>query len=92
VNALIREERKLRSLSRRLSCFIAGKLFCLSCPVARYKEFIHTKKHSRAIGVRWTDFFGVSVPLPPPVPEELESEWQGFLSGFQLKQCFSDKN
>jgi universal stress protein E len=41
--------------------------------------------------VSYTDDFGVAVPLPPPAPEVIESEWQEFLSGLSLKKVDWEK-
>jgi nucleotide-binding universal stress UspA family protein len=41
--------------------------------------------------VSYADEFGVAVPLPPPPPEVIESEWQDFLSGLPLKNVDWEK-
>jgi nucleotide-binding universal stress UspA family protein len=41
--------------------------------------------------VAYADDFGVSVPLPPPAPEVMESEWQYFLAGLPLKKADWEK-
>jgi universal stress protein E len=41
--------------------------------------------------VAYADEFGVSVPLPPPAPEVIESEWQDFFSGLPLEKVDWEK-
>ena len=41
--------------------------------------------------IAYADDFGVSVPLPPPAPEVMESEWQSFLAGLPLKKAVWEK-
>ena len=42
--------------------------------------------------VSYADEFGVAVPLPPPAPEVIESEWQDFLSGLPLTKVDWEKS
>src|SRR5262252_5007917 len=41
--------------------------------------------------IAYADDFGVSVPLPPPAPEVMESEWESFLAGLPLKKAVWEK-
>jgi nucleotide-binding universal stress UspA family protein len=41
--------------------------------------------------VRYVQDWSVSVPAPPPTPEELEPEWDAFLSGLPLDGIDWDK-
>ena len=36
--------------------------------------------------------FGVSVPIPPPSPQEIEPEWEAFLSGLPLEKVDWEKS
>jgi nucleotide-binding universal stress UspA family protein len=36
--------------------------------------------------------FGVSLPIPPPSPEEIEPEWKAFLSGLSLAKIHWEKD
>ena len=40
--------------------------------------FFHVMDLYPLYAVAYADDFGVSVPLPPPAPEVMESEWQAF--------------
>ena len=53
--------------------------------------FFHVVDLYPSYAVAYTDDFGVSVPLPPPAPEELESEWQDFFSGLDLEKVKWEK-
>lgn len=48
--------------------------------------FLHIVDVYPLYTVGYADEFGVSVPLPPPSPEAIEREWQGFLSDLPLKK------
>jgi nucleotide-binding universal stress UspA family protein len=41
--------------------------------------------------VRYVQEWSVSVPAPPPAPEELEPEWEAFLSGLPLDRIDCEK-
>ena len=48
--------------------------------------FFHVVDLYPLYSLGYADDFGVSVPLPPPAPEVIESEWQDFLSGLPLEK------
>ena len=48
--------------------------------------FLHVVDVYPLYTVGYADEFGVSVPLPPPSPEVIEREWQGFLSALPIKK------
>jgi nucleotide-binding universal stress UspA family protein len=48
--------------------------------------FFHVVDLYPLYAVAYADEFGVSVPLPPPAPGVIESEWQGFFSGLPLEK------
>jgi universal stress protein E len=48
--------------------------------------FFHVVDLYPLYSVGYADDFGVSVPLPPPPPQVLESAWQDFLSGLPLEK------
>ncbi|HEY7168246.1 MAG TPA: universal stress protein [Candidatus Binatia bacterium] len=53
--------------------------------------FLHVVDLYPSYAISYTDDFGVSVPLPPPSPAELEAEWQDFLSGLPLEKVDWEK-
>ncbi len=53
--------------------------------------FFHAVDLNPSYAVSYTDGFGVSVPLPPPAPEELETEWQEFLLNLPLDKVEWEK-
>ena len=48
--------------------------------------FFHVVDLYPLYSVGYADDFGVSVPLPPPAPAVIQSEWQDFLSGLPLEK------
>jgi len=54
--------------------------------------FLHVVDLYPAYAVAYTDEVGVSVPLPPPTPEELEAEWREFLSGLSFGKVQWEKS
>jgi nucleotide-binding universal stress UspA family protein len=48
--------------------------------------FFHVLDLYSSNTVAYTHELGVSVPIPPPSPEELEPEWETFLSGLPLEK------
>src|SRR5918999_380141 len=46
--------------------------------------FLHAVDLARSYTVAYAHELGVSVPTPPPSPEEIEPEWEPFLSGLTL--------
>jgi len=53
--------------------------------------FFHAIDLYPSYAVTYTDDFGVSVPLPPPAPEELETEWEGFFFDLPLHKVEWEK-
>ncbi len=53
--------------------------------------FLHVVELCPSYAVAYTDGFGVSVPLPSPAPEEIEEEWENFLSGLPLQKIEWEK-
>lgn len=53
--------------------------------------FVHVVDLYPSYAVAYTDDIGVSVPLPPPAPEELEIEWEHFFSGLPLERVKWEK-
>ena len=49
--------------------------------------FFHVMDLYPMYATGYADDFGVSVPLAPPPPEVMESEWQAFLSGLPLEKA-----
>jgi nucleotide-binding universal stress UspA family protein len=54
--------------------------------------FFHVLEPYRSYAISYSDDVGVSVPIPPPSPEELEPEWDAFLSGLPLEKVAWDKH
>lgn len=42
--------------------------------------------------VSYVHELGVSLPIPPPTPEQMEPEWENFLSGLQLEKIDWEKS
>ena len=42
--------------------------------------------------VSYVHELGVSLPIPPPTPEQMEPEWEDFLSGLQLEKIGWEKS
>ena len=42
--------------------------------------------------VSYVHELGVSLPIPPPTPEQMEPEWEDFLSGLQLEKIDWEKS
>ena len=42
--------------------------------------------------VSYVHELGVSLPIPPPTPEQMEPEWEAFLSGLQLEKVEWEKS
>jgi len=53
--------------------------------------FFHVLDFSPAYTIAYAHDLGVSVPLSPPSPEEIEPEWQAFLSGLPLEKVDWEK-
>jgi len=53
--------------------------------------FLHVVDLYPLYTVGYADEFGVPVPLPPPAPGLIESEWQDFLSGLPLEKVEWEK-
>jgi nucleotide-binding universal stress UspA family protein len=53
--------------------------------------FFHVLDLYSSYTVAYAHELGVSVPIPPPSPEELEPEWEGFLSGLPLEKADWEK-
>jgi nucleotide-binding universal stress UspA family protein len=53
--------------------------------------FFHVVDLYPLYAVAYADDFGVSVPLPPPPPDVMESEWQSFFAGLPLKKAVWEK-
>jgi nucleotide-binding universal stress UspA family protein len=54
--------------------------------------FFHVLEPYRSYAISYSDDVGVSVPIPPPSPEELEPEWDAFLSGLPLEKVAWDRH
>jgi nucleotide-binding universal stress UspA family protein len=53
--------------------------------------FFHVLDFSPAYTIAYAHDLGVSVPLSPPSPEEIEPEWKAFLSGLPLENADWEK-
>jgi nucleotide-binding universal stress UspA family protein len=53
--------------------------------------FFHVLDFSPAYTIAYAHDLGVSVPLSPPSPEEIEPEWEAFLSGLPLEKVDWEK-
>jgi nucleotide-binding universal stress UspA family protein len=53
--------------------------------------FLHVLDLNTAYTVAYAHELGVAVPTPPPSPEELEPEWEAFLSGLNLEKVDWEK-
>jgi len=53
--------------------------------------FFHILDFSPAYTIAYAHDLGVSVPISPPSPEEIEPEWQAFLSGLPLEKVDWEK-
>lgn len=69
----------------------AGEALWLAESFSGRIVFLHVVDLYPLYSVAYTDDFGVSVPLPPPAPESIESEWQDFLSGLPLEKVEWEK-
>ena len=54
--------------------------------------FFHALDLAASYSVAYAHELGVSVPIPPPTPEELEPEWEDFLSGLPLDKVDWEKS
>jgi nucleotide-binding universal stress UspA family protein len=46
----------------------------------------------RSYAVRYVHDLGVSLPISPPTPEQIEPEWEAFLSGLPLENIDWEKS
>jgi universal stress protein E len=53
--------------------------------------FLHVVDFYPSYAIAYTDDIGVSVPLPPPTPQELEHSWQEFTDGMALEDVDREK-
>ena len=53
--------------------------------------FFHVLDSHRSLTTRYAHELGVSVQMPLPSPEEMEPEWEAFLSGLQLEKVDWEK-
>ena len=54
--------------------------------------FFHALDLAPSYTVAYAHELGVSVPIPPPLPEEIEPEWEAFLSGLPLDKVEWEKS
>jgi universal stress protein E len=54
--------------------------------------FFHVLDLYPSYTVAYAHELGVSVPIPPPTPEEIEPEWEAFLSGLPLEKVDWEKS
>jgi nucleotide-binding universal stress UspA family protein len=54
--------------------------------------FFHALDLAPSYTVAYAHELGVSVPIPPPAPEEIEPEWEAFLSGLPLDNVDWEKS
>ena len=54
--------------------------------------FFHALDLAPSYTVAYAHELGVSVPIPPPAPEEIEPEWKAFLSGLPLDNVDWEKS
>ncbi|MGE5307068.1 MAG: universal stress protein [Alphaproteobacteria bacterium] len=54
--------------------------------------FVHVVDLYPSYAFTYTDDIAAPIALPPPPPEEIEAEWQGFLSGLPLDKVAWEKN
>jgi nucleotide-binding universal stress UspA family protein len=53
--------------------------------------FFHVLDLNPSYTIAYAHELGVAVPIPPPLPEELEPEWEAFLSGLDLEKVHWEK-
>ncbi|HET9297633.1 MAG TPA: universal stress protein, partial [Candidatus Binatia bacterium] len=53
--------------------------------------FLHVMDQ-RSYAVKYVHDLGVSLPIPPPTPDQIEPEWEGFLSGLPLEKVEWEKS
>jgi nucleotide-binding universal stress UspA family protein len=53
--------------------------------------FFHVLDLNPSYTIAYAHELGVSVPIPPPSPEEIEPEWEAFLSGLSLEKVDWEK-
>ena len=53
--------------------------------------FFHVLDLYASNTIAYAQEWGVSVPMPPPSPEEIEPEWEAFLSGLPLEKLDWEK-
>lgn len=54
--------------------------------------FFHVLDSRRSLATRYAHEVGVTVQMPLPSPEEMEPEWEAFLSGLQLENVDWEKH
>jgi nucleotide-binding universal stress UspA family protein len=54
--------------------------------------FFHAPDAYPSYTVAYAHELGISVPIPPPMPEEIEPEWEAFLSGLPLEKVDWEKS
>jgi nucleotide-binding universal stress UspA family protein len=54
--------------------------------------FFHALDLAPSYAVAYAHELGVSVPIPPPLPEEIEPEWESFLSGLPFDKVDWEKS
>ena len=54
--------------------------------------FFHALDLAPSYTVAYAHELGVSVPIPPPSPEEIEPEWEAFLAGLALERVDWEKS
>ena len=53
--------------------------------------FFHALDTYPSYAIAYAHELGISVPIPPPMPEEIEPEWEAFLSGLPLEKIDWEK-
>ncbi|MBI4526777.1 MAG: universal stress protein [Deltaproteobacteria bacterium] len=69
----------------------AEEALMLAKSFSAYVAFMHVLELNHASTIKYAHELGVSVPVPPLLPEEIEPEWAAFLSGLPLDNADWEK-
>lgn len=92
-----------KPLGAEAKTFLAATDFSAGArPAAEQALMLAESFHGRVIflhvidqpsyAVRYVHDLGVSLPIPPPTPEQVEPEWEAFLSGLPLEKIEWEKS
>jgi nucleotide-binding universal stress UspA family protein len=70
----------------------AEEVLVLAKSFSAHVIFLHALDLSHSYTVAYAHELGVSVPISPPLPEEIEPEWETFLAGLPLDKVDWEKS